>query len=64
MGFFGVKKRHPYPSGRRSYGAKAIIDIENIHKWLCIFLAPELKDVVRGYFSCSTRMLEWRGKTP
>jgi len=26
MGFFGVKKRHPYPSGQRSYGAKAIIE--------------------------------------
>jgi hypothetical protein len=25
MGFFGVKKRHPYPSGQRSLGAKAII---------------------------------------
>jgi hypothetical protein len=28
MGFFGVKKRHPYPSGQRSYGAKAIIDFD------------------------------------
>ena len=26
MGFFGVKKRHPYPSGQRSYAAKAIIN--------------------------------------
>jgi hypothetical protein len=26
MGFFGAKKRHPYPSAQRSYGAKAIIE--------------------------------------
>jgi hypothetical protein len=26
MGFFGVKKRHPYPSGGRSFGVKAIIE--------------------------------------
>jgi hypothetical protein len=26
MGFFGVKKRHPYPSAQHSYGAKAIIE--------------------------------------
>jgi len=26
MGFFGVKKRYPCPSGQRSYSAKAIID--------------------------------------
>jgi hypothetical protein len=26
MGFFGVKKRHPYPFAHRSYSAKAIID--------------------------------------
>jgi hypothetical protein len=25
MGFFGVKKRHPYPSGYRSFGVEAII---------------------------------------
>ena len=29
MGFFGVKKRHPYPSGQRSFGVKAIIDKGN-----------------------------------
>ena len=32
MGFFGVKKRHPYPSVQRSFGVKAIID--------CILLSP------------------------
>jgi hypothetical protein len=26
MGFFGVKKRYPYPSVQRSLGAKAIIN--------------------------------------
>jgi hypothetical protein len=26
MDFFGVKKRHPYPSAQRSYGVKAIMD--------------------------------------
>ena len=26
MGFFGVKKRHLYPSGQRSFGVKAIGD--------------------------------------
>jgi len=26
MGFFGVKKRHPYPSTQRSNGDKAIIE--------------------------------------
>ena len=25
MDFFGVKKRHPYPSAQRRYGVKAII---------------------------------------
>jgi hypothetical protein len=25
MGFFGVKKRHPYPSGQPAYGGSAII---------------------------------------
>ena len=29
MGFFGVKKRHPYPSGQRSFGVKGIIDFFN-----------------------------------
>jgi hypothetical protein len=29
MGFFGVKKRYPYPSGQRSFGAEAIIDYTN-----------------------------------
>jgi hypothetical protein len=26
MGLFGVKKRHPYPSAQRRYGAKALIE--------------------------------------
>jgi len=27
MGFFGVKKRHPYPLGQRTYRVKAIIEM-------------------------------------
>jgi hypothetical protein len=29
MGFFGVKKRHPYSSAQLSYGARAIIEKPN-----------------------------------
>jgi len=32
MGFFGVKKRYPYPPALRSYGVEAIIDFSRNSK--------------------------------
>ena len=37
MGFFGVKKRYPYPSGQRSYETRAIIDFSIITAVKCVF---------------------------
>jgi len=42
MGFFGVKKRHPYPLGQLSYWAKAIIDLKVIEE---IAIAIQLREV-------------------